>query len=142
MSSRAIPDGKVTDDLTHLNSKNKRAKTFPEVHDPSKVNPARNKIPCVPMPDSTSSSSNSNSNRTAEPGVRDHERGKGWGLVTSMLGGRGAHQSPRNHAGEEMNGEDEKAKEKEKKRTDTPRRLKKSGGLAKLIVEEGERKQK
>ncbi|KAF7920640.1 hypothetical protein EAE99_007934 [Botrytis elliptica] len=140
MSSRAIPDGKVPDDLTHLNSKNKRAKTFPEVHDPSKVNPARNKIPRVPMPDATSSSSNSNSNKTAEPGVRDHERGKGWGLV-SMFGRRGAHQSPRNHAGEEMNGEGGKAKGKKKTSRDT-KKIKKSGGLAKLIVEEGERKQK
>ncbi|KAF7889799.1 uncharacterized protein EAF02_002214 [Botrytis sinoallii] len=138
MSSRARPDGKVPDDLTHLNSKNKRAKTFPEVHDPSKVNPARNKIPRVPMPDSTSSSSNSN--RTAESGVRDHERGKGRGLV-SMLGRRGAHQSARNHAGEEMNGEDGKAKGKKKTSRDT-KKIKKSGGLAKLIVEEGERKEK
>ncbi|TGO31434.1 hypothetical protein BHYA_0817g00010 [Botrytis hyacinthi] len=111
---------------------NKKANTFPADHDRNDVNPARNKVPRVPMPDSTSNSSN----RTAESGVHDHKQGNGdsnkSGPMTSMLERWGAHQSTRSHDGKEMNGEDGKGKKMAKK-------IKKSGGLVKLLAKGGNR---
>ncbi|THV46628.1 hypothetical protein BGAL_0371g00020 [Botrytis galanthina] len=119
MSSRPSPYAKGPEDLTpprhpaafeNSSLDNKKADTFPREHDRKNVNPARNKIPRVPMPDATSSSSNG----TTEPGVHDHERdnghSKGRDLITSLLGRREAHQSTGNH-GEE----DGKGKKKAKK---------------------------
>lgn len=142
MSSRPSPYATGPEDLTpphhpaaFKNSRldNKKADTFPREHDRKNVNPARNKIPRVPMPDATSSSSN----RTTEPGVHDHERdnghSKGRDLITSLLGRCRAHQSTLNHGGDKLSGEDGKGKKKAKK-------IKKVGNLATLLEEEGKSK--
>lgn len=123
MSSRPSPNDNPPDNLDRPHQSdyskgsgrdNRRAVTYPPVHDRSEGNPAKNKVIRVREP----SSSSSNNNRKVEPDANDHKqrdgKSKGRRLITSIFGRKKADQTTRNHEGEETNVENRKTKGKKK----------------------------
>ncbi|KAM0153171.1 hypothetical protein ACHAQE_007752 [Botrytis cinerea] len=123
MTSRPSPNDKPPDNLDRPHQvarskiserENRRAVTYPLVHDRHKGNPAKNKVIRVREP----SPSSSNNNRKVEPDVNDQkqrpDKSKPRRLIASIFGRKKADQTTRNHEGEEMNVENGKAKGKKK----------------------------